>query len=210
MKILVTAATEGEIEHFTLQNETTDVLVTGVGAPACIYALTKQLQQKKYDIILQAGIAGMFKNSFELAQTVVVKQDVFADLGIYENNQFFTLFEKGFTNENKLPYSNGYLINFLAEHFSLAAANAITVNTVTDNKEQINVLIKKYDPEIESMEGAAFHYVCISEEVSFLQLRSISNVVGERDKANWKIKESIKNLNENLIRIVQQLQNKKL
>ncbi len=60
------------------------------------------------------------------------------------------------------------------------------------------------------MEGAAFHYVCISEGVPFMQLRGISNQVGERFKIKWKIKESIESLNENLMRIVLQLQNRKV
>jgi futalosine hydrolase len=49
------------------------------------------------------------------------------------------------------------------------------------------------------MEGAAVHYVGLMENVPFLQLRSISNLVGERDKKKWKLPLSIKNLNQTLI-----------
>ncbi len=52
------------------------------------------------------------------------------------------------------------------------------------------------------MEGAAFHYVCLQEEVKFLQLRSISNAVGERDKKQWKMKEAIISLNIELDKLV--------
>ena len=55
------------------------------------------------------------------------------------------------------------------------------------------------------MEGAAFHYLCLQEQVPFLQLRAISNHVGERNKANWKLKEAIHNLNEKLIGIIKEL-----
>ena len=199
------AATEMEIAAFITQNNLADVLITGVGVPACMYALTKRLQQKKYDIIIQAGIAGTFKNSFAPGETFVVKKDVFADLGIYESGSFFTLFDKGFIQKNELPYKNGWLNNEMEENFSLTMVNAITVNTVTDNFEQTEIFIKKFDPDIETMEGAAFHYVCINEGVKFLQLRSISNFVGERIKTNWKMKESVQNLNEHLIKIINQL-----
>ncbi|MFN0082056.1 MAG: futalosine hydrolase [Ferruginibacter sp.] len=205
MKILVVAATEMEIAPFISDNKIADVLVTGVGAPACIYALTKHLQQKQYHIIIQAGIAGTFKNSFAPGETFLVKKDVFADLGIYERDCFFTLIEKGFVQENELPYKNGWLNNEIEERFSLTTANAITVNTVTDKFEHTEIFIKKFKPDIESMEGAAFHYVCINEGVKFLQLRSISNFVGERIKSNWKMKESILDLNLHLSRIVRQL-----
>jgi futalosine hydrolase len=49
------------------------------------------------------------------------------------------------------------------------------------------------------MEGAALHYVCLQSGVPFLQLRSVSNTVGVRDKTKWDIKLAITRLNETLI-----------
>ncbi len=202
MKILVVAATEMEIAPFIAQNTTADLLITGVGAPACMYSLTKCLLQNKYDFVIQAGIAGTFKNQYPLGQTFAVKTDLFGDLGIQEKNQFFTLFEKGFVSEDAFPNTNGRLENNIENYFSLNPANAITINTVSDSLTQTELYKKKYDVDIESMEGAAFHYVCIQEKISFLQIRSISNFVGERVKTNWKMKEAIDSLNEHLIRII--------
>jgi futalosine hydrolase len=207
MKILVVAATEMEIAPFMAQNTKTDVHITGVGAPACMYALTKCLLQNKYDFVIQAGIAGTFKNQYPLGQTFAVKTDLFADLGIQEKEQFFTLFEKGFVNENAFPNTNGRMENTNENYFSLKSVNAITINTVSDSLAQTELYKKKYDADIESMEGAAFHFVCLQEKISFLQIRSISNFVGERVKTNWKMKEAIDSLNEHLIRIVKDLHN---
>ena len=205
MNVLVVAATEFEVAPFISNNVDADILITGVGSPACIYALTKRLQQSKYDFVIQAGIAGTFKNAFSLGGTFFIKSDTFADLGIYENQAFFTLFEKGFGDPNVVPYKNGWLENHTENTFNLTTAKSITVNTVTDNFSQTSLFTKKYDPDLESMEGAAFHYVCIQENVPFLQLRSVSNFVGERIKTNWKIKESIQSLNLHLQKIVDEL-----
>ena len=120
-------------------------------------------------------------------------------------DRFFTLFEKSFADPNTVPYKNGWLENSIKNTFNVSTANSITVNTVTDNFLQTSMFTKKYDPDLESMEGAAFHYVCIQENVPFLQLRSVSNFVGERVKTNWKMKESIENLNHHLSRIVLEL-----
>lgn len=206
MEILVIAATRAEIAAFADAANGTDILITGVGAPACMYRLTKQLQRKHYDLVIQAGIAGTFKTAYAPGETVVVKQEVFADLGIYENDEMFTLFDKGFAEADGEPYQKGWLVNNdLADHH-LPAVKAVTVNTVSDKFQQGELFVRKFDADIESMEGAAFHYVCISEKVKFLQLRSISNFVGERVKTNWKMKESIQSLNENLVRIIDELQ----
>jgi futalosine hydrolase len=207
MTILVVAATEMEIAPFIAQNNQVDILITGVGAPACMYALTKKLLQKKYDFVIQAGIAGTFKNQFALGETYMVKSDLFADLGIQEGNNFFTLFDGGFLQPDVLPYTKGQLLNPTRNYTGLKQASGITINTVSDSLAQTELYKKKYDADIESMEGAAFHYVCIQENISFLQLRSISNFVGERVKTNWKMKESIESLNEHLIRIVSNLYN---
>ena len=55
------------------------------------------------------------------------------------------------------------------------------------------------------MEGAALHYACLMEGVPFLQLRSMSNYIGERNKKKWDMQVSISNLNNALIEIVKDL-----
>lgn len=66
-------------------------------------------------------------------------------------------------------------------------------------------LVKKYNPHTESMEGAALHYVCREANIPFIQVRAISNYVGERNKEHWKIKEAIDSLNEHLLKYVEKL-----
>lgn len=207
MQILLVSATELEIMPFLQQKPAFHHLITGVGSPAAIYHIAKRVQQLDYDLVIQAGIAGTFQSAISLGDVVIVKEDVFADIGISEKNNFYTIFETGFADENDLPFKNGWLENngILAEEVFLKKVKSVTINTVTDNKDQINSLISKYDPQIETMEGAALHYVCLQENIPFLQLRSISNDVGERDKTKWKMKESIENLNSTLITIVEQL-----
>ena len=205
MRILVVAATEFEIEPFTRDNNIAEVLIAGVGITGTVYNLTKTLFQNKYDLVIQAGIAGTFNKTYSNGDVVVVSEDTFGDAGIEEKNNFHTLFETGFAAENDLPYTGGWLLNGnpVLETVLLPKAKAITVNMVTDNKERIARIAEKFNPDVESMEGAAFHYVCLREKVNFLQIRSISNEVGERDKTKWAIANAIANLNIELKKVVQ-------
>jgi len=82
---------------------------------------------------------------------------------------------------------------------------AITVNRISTEENFINQIKEKFSPIVESMEGAAFHYVCLKEDIPFLQIRSVSNMVGERDKSTWLLKESIDLLNDELIRLLHNL-----
>ncbi|MEO8415048.1 MAG: futalosine hydrolase [Ginsengibacter sp.] len=205
MNVLVVAATKFEIDNLVNRDNSPDVLITGVGVPATIFRLSEKLFQKKYDLVIQAGIAGTFTDDLPLAGVVMVEKDTFGDLGIDEKGSFKTLFETGFANENDFPFIDGWLLNphEYFKHPTLPVVKGITVNKITDDGIQINRIAEKFAPGVESMEGAAFHYICLQQKINFLQLRSISNVVGERDKAKWKMKEAITNLNIELTKLVQ-------
>lgn len=207
MQILVIAATATEIQPFINTNTKADVLVCGVGAPATIYHLQKRILQVEYDLILQAGIAGSFNQNIELGKTVMVKKDCFADLGFEENENYMPVFNTDLADKNEQPYEEGWLVNrhaYLNEP-GLQIVKGITVNKVSDSELQKKQFSNTFAADIESMEGAALHYVCLQEEIAFLQLRSISNYVGERDKTKWMIKEAIENLNVKLSKLITQL-----
>jgi futalosine hydrolase len=208
MQILLTAATANELELFINMHANIDILITGVGTPATIYNLQKRLQQEEYDIVIQAGIAGAFSNELELGETVLVKQDTFGDLGAEENQQFSSFIGSNLISAKEFPYANGWLINAsgIPKSSTLKSVKGVTVNKVSDSILQKQQLINVFDPQIESMEGAALHYVCLQEEISFLQIRTISNYVGIRDKKQWKIRTAFENLNEELIKLIDQLE----
>ena len=209
MQILLIAATVQEIEPFTIANSQVDVLITGVGVPSTIYHLQKRIQQVDYDCIIQAGIAGTFTNDVELGKVVLVEQDCFADLGIEEKGIYNPIFNTSFANKDAFPFTNGWLINLNEALLksSLPKIKALTVNKVSDNELQKQQFISTFNAVAESMEGAALHYVCLQEKIPFLQLRSISNHVGERDKTKWKMKEAIENMNTELIALINGLTN---
>ncbi len=209
MQILLIAATEREIQPFIAGNTNIDVLITGVGVPSAIYHLQKRMQQIDYDLIIQAGIAGTFTGDLQLGKTVLVKQDSFGDLGMEEKENFTPVFEAGFSDKNEFPFENGWLVNRneILKTSSLKAVSAITINKVSDSALQKQQLIKQFNAQLETMEGAALHYVCLQENIPFLQIRSVSNHVGERDKAIWKMKEAIDDLNAELTKLVNGLTN---
>jgi futalosine hydrolase len=209
MQILLIAATATEIEPFTAANSQVDVLITGVGVPSTIYHLQKRIHQMDYDCIIQAGIAGSFSNQMSLGQVVLVKQDCFADLGIEEKGNYTPIFNTAFADKDEFPFTDGWLMNAddNLKYSDLPKVNAITVNKVSDNELQKQQFLQTFDADIETMEGAALHYVCLQEQIPFLQIRSISNHVGERNKTKWEIKEAIQNLNTELQRLINGLTN---
>lgn len=219
MKILLVAATPFEIaplsqhldKDFNKVTETlyqkgtlqVEVLVTGIGIANTAYKLGKAFAQNKYDLAINAGIAGAFNKELKLGDVVNVVSELFGDLGIEEADGAFTdLFENKLLSDNDI-YQNGKIYNLDAAEFSfLPQAKALTINKVHGFSSSIEAIEKKYDVDIESMEGAAFFLACRSAEVKFLQIRAISNYVEKRNRDNWDLPLSIGNLNQVLLGLV--------
>ena len=206
MKVLLVSATEFEIASYFKQKDTIDVLLTGVGMPIALYHLQKKITENKYNLVIQVGLAGAFTTKFELGETVFVKQDAFGDLGIEEKERFTPIFETDLFNKNEFPFENGWLVNKnkILQQSTLEVVKAVTINKVTDKGSIKQQLIDSFNPDIETMEGAALHYVCLHQNIPFIQLRAISNYVGERDKTKWKIDLAISNLHNELIKLLKQ------
>jgi futalosine hydrolase len=214
MYILLVSATENEISTThdwlssvkgSVNNNEIEVLITGVGSTATSYALTRQLLWRSPEMVIQAGIGGSFSNEYPPESVAFINEEVFADLGAFQDGEFTDIFDLGLTGNDDHPFTNRKLINSQLEpwiKYGLPFVRGATINCITSDPEQVEWIKKKYDPVIESMEGAALHYACIMEHIPFIQLRAVSNFAGERNKDNWKIKEAIAVLNEKLRRIL--------
>jgi futalosine hydrolase len=208
MKVLIISATEFELSVAkqkikTTKNKEIIFAITGVGMLATAVNLSKIIYEQQPDFIIQAGIAGCFDTSISLGKTVLVEEEFLGDLGVTENGKWKDMFDLKLLKSNSKPFKkkgikNPYISQF--QNIGLPIVKGVTVNQISTNKNHIQQLIKKYNPCIETMEGAALHYVCNSYKIPYLQIRSISNYVGERDKTKWKMKLAIDNLNKYLVK----------
>lgn len=216
MKLLIVAATDRELEavkryvdshHFS----SIKLLVTGVGAIASCFSLTEAAGNELPEMIIQIGIGGSFSSSLAIGSAVAVDKEVIADMGVIEEDGYKSIFEMGLINKDAHPYSNGALANThcdLIRMSGLRSVIGLTVNEITTHPEKISIFNNQYRAEIESMEGAALHYVCIMKKIPFLQIRGISNMVGERDKSKWKINEAINAASDACVGLINNLMTK--
>src|SRR5437016_4221585 len=140
MNLLLVAATQKEAEAIESklwqQNNLlpVDFLITGVGMTATAYSLTKKLSSKKYNLAVNIGLAGTFRDEIKIGEVVNVVIDCFADLGAEDGDQFLTLHHMGLQNKDKFPFWNGKLKSDEVQKHpaleSLKNVKAITVNTV--------------------------------------------------------------------------------
>jgi futalosine hydrolase len=206
MKILVCAATEMEMPDSIKRLPNADVLIHGVGAVQASYFLGKYLASRIPDMAIQIGLAGSYDPMIDIGEIVQVVMDQFVDLGsedkdgtllhladlpfISKSNPFTS---KAIKNENdilKLEYHK---------------VRAITVNTTSGYKPTIDRMIKEYQPQIESMEGAVFFAAMEFNHIPCVQIRAISNKVEPRNRDRWNIPLAISELEKAMLQILGQI-----
>jgi futalosine hydrolase len=217
MYILLTAATPFEVQpvtdflqqqQFTVRGHQIALLVAGIGSTATTYQLTKSIYNKRPDYLIQAGIGGSFAEPYAPGSVVFTEQEIMGDLGVEESGAFKDLFDMGLQQPDQAPATSKWLVNPHTadwKSYGLPFVKGVTVNEITTRPLRIEQLQQKYAVSVESMEGAAFHYVALQEGIPFIQIRSISNYVGERDKGKWRMKEAITVLNDRLIDMISKI-----
>ncbi len=67
----------------------------------------------------------------------------------------------------------------------------VTVSSITGSYEKAAALSQAFSPVMESMEGAAAAHVAALYQVPMVEIRAVSNRVGERDKNRWDIGKAV-------------------
>jgi futalosine hydrolase len=218
MRVIITAATNLELDGcakkasqlFKKSKLKISFHATGIGMLASGVKLTQLITAHQPDLIIQMGIAGGYIKTEPLGKIWVVTSEAIADLGVREKGIFTDLFDSQLIKENEAPFKKRKLINQGVKLFNVLktdTAAAVTINEITTSPKRIKEIIEAHNPDLESMEGAALHYVGSLTKTPFIQIRAISNYVGERNKAKWKLKESIEQLEAYVLTYLATLEN---
>ncbi|NSW94995.1 MAG: futalosine hydrolase [Bacteroidales bacterium] len=179
------------------------VLVTGVGTVMTAWKMQQWLSQNRLpSLAINIGIAGSFRDDLKTGDVVIPEADCFADMGVETDSGFITLFEAGLCDPEKEPFKNGWIhsdpliLSRIPKRYR--QVRAITVNTVSGSAETISKYVIKYNPDIETMEGAAFFYICSVMRIPFFSLRSISNRITPGRREKWDISSALASLSYSL------------
>jgi len=192
MKILLVVATEQEIIEDKFND--CNILITGIGMVNTSIKITKELMQDKYDLVINMGVAGSFSKDYAIGDVVEVLEDNFSELGYENENDFGQFSDFGLVTKYSVESKT-----------NLQKVKAITVNTVRGNEESITEIVNRLNPDVESMEGAAVFKVCNEFFIPCIQIRAISNKVEKRNKENWNMPLAIRNLNNQVAKIIMKL-----
>ncbi len=173
-----------------------DVLVGGVGPVSAAASTAKVLATAEYGLVLSAGIGGGFPGRAGVGCLVVASAIVAADLGVETPEGFCSLDELGF-GPTRIPVEDG-LVNRVtgalqAAKLPVKTGPVLTVSTVTGTAASAAQLASRVPgATAEAMEGYGVALAAHQQGVPALELRAISNLVGPRDRAAWRIEDALK------------------
>lgn len=187
MKLLIVTAVDAERDAVLrgLSGTVHDVYTVGVG-PAAAAAGTARLLALaeaagiRYDGVVNAGIAGGLAGRAAVGEIVVATASVSAELGVRT--------EDGFTPLGKLGFGSAVAecALRLAAGVTGARGEVLTLATITGSARRAEELAESHPEALaEAMEGFGVATAASRVRLPFIEIRAVSNAVGDRDTSGW-------------------------
>ncbi|KAB2887692.1 MAG: futalosine hydrolase [Desulfobulbaceae bacterium] len=201
---LAVAATEMEMTPLYRMTTGMDIgfltLVTGVGPVAAAMQLTRFLCQELGQVrgIINFGVAGAYVQTpglqiAGLLDVCLAEREVAGDFGVSYGDDIDHLPEDltgklAFDLDRSLLLQSGLVLqrNGMSPHLG----TFVTVNAVSGTRARGENLRQQWQGLCENMEGASIARVAEAFALPFLEVRSISNMVEERNPQNWRLAEA--------------------
>jgi futalosine hydrolase len=183
----------GERAHY-------ESLVTGVGPLETAVTLGRYLAEhhKRISGVVQFGVGGAYiaaepGNRVPLLAICLAEAEIMGDLGIcYPDRMKY--FPEDLSGQMRFSLRS----TLLSRAAEVLGANGIgyhygtfvTVNSVSGTARRGEMLSRHWQALCENMEGAAAARLCKEYTLPLLEIRVISNLVEDRNRQNWRLREA--------------------
>jgi len=165
---------------------------TGVGTVNAAYSLTRFLTVNEVGLVLVCGVGGAYPgSSLETGIVVCAESETYGDLGADSPEGFLDMRSLGFPVIEGAGGSEPLYNRLPLDVFPVERrAPFVTCATCTGTDAVARSLALRTGGAVESMEGAAIVHVARLMNVKVAEVRGISNAVGNRDRAQWRLHEA--------------------
>ncbi|MFC5712922.1 futalosine hydrolase [Thalassorhabdus alkalitolerans] len=199
--VLIVTSVEAEKEAVKrgLQNTGKFTVITGgVGPMAAAASTAEAIAAHPYDYVVVMGIAGGFKGRAPVRSIVVATELIASDMGAETEDTFLSLDDLGLGTssiEADRAISEDLALCFNHRQVPVYRGAVLTSATVTGTKQKEEVLRRRYpNAAAEAMEGFGAATAAAQRGIPILEIRSISNEVGPRNREAWDIKGALSSL----------------
>lgn len=180
--------------HGTIGATRVTLVTTGVGKVNAAAASALAIERFAPGAVLQTGIGGAYSGSaLGPGDVALAAYEVHLDTGVGHGAAWQGMEALGFPllagpppSYNRLDLDPD-LTRRLARDLEVPAVGFGTAEAVTADAATAAILRRRHGVAVESMEGAAVAQVALAMGVPFVELRGVSNLVGERDHRNWDV-----------------------
>ncbi len=185
--ILLVCAVSAELEWLG-SRAGVETLVTGVGPVDAAARVGRALSERSYEVVINVGIAGAMRGVAAVGAGVVVGEELM-EINL-ETGERLAL-PSGNVVVDRVPADHQLSDAIIALGFPLV--RGITVPRVTTTDATAKRLHER-GAEIETMEGFAVLRAAQLAGVPALELRGISNIVGDRASSEWDFEAGLRGL----------------
>lgn len=181
-------------------------LECGIGKVNTAATLAAFVQRRRFQRVLLFGIAGAYADSgLQIGDCALAEREIQADLGLRDGGLkglgFPSLVVASRPYHNRFPLDKAFT-DELKTQLGLPGKQFLTRDLVSENPSEARQLSRKWEADLENMEGAAFAQTCLWLGLAGAELRAVSNIAGIRDKAQWRIRQAVEALEQHILRII--------
>jgi futalosine hydrolase len=168
------------------------VVAGGVGPAAAAAVTSYVVATHDVRLVVAMGVAGAFASSrLRHGDIALATSIVAADLGAMSPERFLDLaalgLDGGATVDCPADLVTVARDRLTAAGLHVAVGAILTLSTMTGTAERAAELMGRHGGVAEAMEGAGVAHVAALHDLPVLEIRTISNEVGLRDRASWDL-----------------------
>jgi futalosine hydrolase len=180
--ILVVCAVAAELRGFA-SRPGVEVVAVGVGPVEASIGTMRAIGSQRYRYVVNAGIGGGFRRRAEVGDAIAITEEHYVDIGL-EGGGSLNL-PDGITLRDHVTSDEALLVAYRSRVEDALFGIGVTSATITTTDRRAKDLAGRLSPTVESMEGFAVLAAAASADIPAIELRGISNLVGDRDESKW-------------------------
>jgi futalosine hydrolase len=175
-------------------------LNTGIGKVNAAHSATCLMENYSIKGLINIGVGGAYPASgLKTGDIAIASKEIYGDEGVITSKGWAGMTEIGIpvVQIAGKKYFNEFILNsalsrkLITRHLSpvtkIKSGPFVTVSSTTGTHKRAAELQKRFHAVCENMEGAAIAQVCAIYDIPMLEIRGISNIVGERDRRKWNL-----------------------
>lgn len=195
------------------------ICVGGIGKVNAAAASAVMIERVQPRLVINTGCAGAYAGSgLGVGSLAVASNEVLGDEGVFTANEWLDMKEiklSLLSRGNRRYYNEAPLSRHAAEKcmrladycgIRMGRGNFITVSACSGSLRRGEELAGRYDGICENMEGAAVAFTCLRYGVDCLEIRGISNLVGDRDMSAWDIPRAVEAAQRFVLKYLEEMQ----